>query len=343
MGTDTATVLSPSTTRAGGSNRRLIGLALLAAAVLGGLLVLEVGARIVFDRNGMHYGIEMWKYARALKRQSSNPQMGHEHVPNGQAHLMGTDVRINSRGLRNPEVSAEPTPGVRRLVVLGDSLTFGWGVEEHDTYSRVLEKMLNSAGREYEVINAGVGNYNTSQQVAWFAERGLGYKPDEVVLGFYINDAEPTPRRSESWLASRSYGYVVLASAWDALERALGMSKSFVEYYGDLYEDGNPGWQACQKALDDLVQMCQSRGIALRVMLLPELHYVNDDYPFRFVHQRVASRLSSRGVPVLDLDGTFSGRDPKSLWVSLGDAHPNAVAQRIIAERLFAAMTGSKP
>ena len=322
-----------------GPNRRLVGLILLAVAVVGGLLVLEVAARIVFDRNGMHYGIEMWKYARELKQQSSNPAMGHEHRPNGRARLMGTDVVINSRGLRSPEFNVEPTPGVRRLIVLGDSLTFGWGVEEPDTYSRVLERMLNGSGRRYEVINAGVGNYNTSQEVAWFAERGLAYKPDEVVLGFYINDAEPTPRRSESWLAARSYGYVVLASAWDALQRAMGMKEGFVEYYAQLYRDENPGWQASQKALDLLIETCRSRGIGLRIVLLPELHHVDDSYPFRFVHERVVARVTNQGVPVLDLDGAFKEHRPESLWVSPGDAHPNALAQRIIAQRLFVAMT----
>jgi lysophospholipase L1-like esterase len=339
MRTETGTMLSSSTARTRRSSRRLVGLTLLTAAVIGGLLVLEAAARIVFDRNGMHYGIEMWKYASQLKRESSNPEMGHEHVPNGQAHLMGTDVRINSGGLRSPEIAAERLPGMRRLLVLGDSLTFGWGVEEPDTYSRVLERMLDASGRPYEVINAGVGNYNTSQQVAWFAERGVRYQPDEVILAFYINDAEPTPRRSEAWLAGRSYLYVLAASAWDALLRAVGMKKNLVEYYTDLYADDNPGWQACQNSLDRLIDMCRARGIGIRLVLLPELHYVNDTYPFRFIHQRVAARAGVRGVPVLDLDGAFRDHEPKSLWVSPGDAHPNALAQRIIAQQLFLAMT----
>jgi lysophospholipase L1-like esterase len=342
MRTDTASVQNASAAPAHAPNRRLVALALLAVAVLGGLLVLEAGARIVFDRNGMHYGVEMWKYARLIKRQSANPAMGHEHTPNSRARLMGTDVAINSHGLRSPEFNPDPAPGVRRLIVLGDSLTFGWGVEEPDTYSRVLERMLNASGRPYEVINAGVGNYNTSQQVAWFMERGLTYKPDEVVLGFYINDAEPTPRRSESWLAARSYGYVVLASAWDALLRAMNLKEGFVEYYAALYQDDNAGWQACQKALDQLSQTCRARGIPLRVVLLPELHHVDDSYPFRFVHERVTTRVASQGVPVLDLDGAFKGHEPRTLWVSPGDAHPNALAQRIIAQRLFAAMTDAE-
>jgi hypothetical protein len=60
------------------------------------------------------------------------------------------------------------------------------------------------------------------------------------------------------------------------------------------------------------------------------------------VHERVTTRVASQGVPVLDLDGAFKGHEPRTLWVSPGDAHPNALAQRIIAQRLFAAMTDAE-
>jgi lysophospholipase L1-like esterase len=321
------------------SRRVQVGLLLLLVSLAGGFLVFEAAARVVFDRNGMHYGIEMWKYARSVKRQSASAAIGHEHVPNSQAHLMGTDVRINSQGLRNPEVAPRREPGVRRVLVLGDSLTFGWGVEERETFPRVLERMLNESGRQFEVINAGVGNYNTAQEVAWFTERGLAYEPDEVILGFYINDAEPTPRRTESWLASHSYVYVVLSSAWDALQRQIGLKKGYYDYYADLYDESNPGWRECQAALERLIAICRARGFRISVALLPELHDVEVSYPFRFVHERVAAVVTRQGAPVVDLDGAFRGHEPKSLWVSPGDAHPNALAQRIIAERLFAALT----
>jgi lysophospholipase L1-like esterase len=324
------------------SGRTLVtGLLLLAVAVGAGLLALEAAARVVFDRSGMHYGIEMWKYARLVKRESASPAVGHEHVPRSHARLMGVDVTINSQGLRSPEAAAPKEPGVRRLLVLGDSLTFGWGVDERETYPRVLERMLNAAGRRYEVINAGVGNYNTAQEVAWFTERGLAYAPDEVILGFYINDAEPTPRKTQGWLASRSYLYVVAASFWDAMQRKAGLKEGYVDYYGELYRDGTPGWLSCQAALEQLIAATQVRGIRLTVALLPELHDVEETYPFRFVHEQVAIVLARHGTPVVDLDRAFRGHEPSSLWVSPGDAHPNALAQRIIAERLFEAMTAA--
>jgi lysophospholipase L1-like esterase len=338
MSIDTAKMDATSRAAAGRSRRIRVALLLFMVALVGGIVAVEAASRVVFDRNGMHYGIEMWKYAQLVKRQSSNPAIGHEHAPNRHAHLMGVDVRTNSHGLRSPERPIERQPGVRRVLVLGDSLTFGWGVEEDATYPRVVERLLNESGRPAEVINAGVGNYNTSQQVTWFTERGLVYQPDEVVLGFYINDAEPTPRRRGSWLANRSYLYVLLSSTADASERIVGLKKGYAEYYGDLYGESNPGWRDCQAALEKLISVCRTRGIRLKVVLLPELHDVEATYPFRFVHERVAAVAKRHGGDVLDLDGAFRGHDPKTLWVSPGDAHPNARAHQIIAERLFSAM-----
>jgi hypothetical protein len=339
MRTEDATIHHAADEAVKHRTRAITGLLFFTLALAGGMFLLEGAVRVVFDRNGMHYGIEMWKYAQLVKRQSANAAIGHEHTPNSRARLMGVDVRTNSQGLRNPETSARPDPKIRRVLVLGDSMTFGWGVEERDTYTRVLERMLNATGRRYELINAGVGNYNSSQEVAWFIDRGLAYEPHEVILGYYINDAEPTPRLAEGWLPRYSYLYVLLSSAADALQRAIGWKPGYVEYYAGLYGDQSPGWREAQGALQQLIRTCQMHGIEFRLLLLPELHQVDERYPFRFVHERVRAIAVGQGADVVDLDGAFRGHEPRSLWVSPGDAHPNATAHRIIAEHLFAMMT----
>ena len=81
------------------------------------------------------------------------------------------------------------------MLMLGDSLTFGWGVRIEDTPAKMIERTLNegSAAPRFEVINAGVGNYNTVQEVIYFLDKGQNLNPDVVVLNYFINDAEPTP------------------------------------------------------------------------------------------------------------------------------------------------------
>ena len=60
--------------------RALMGLAIVSLMIALSLGALELATRLFFDSNGMHYGIEMWKYAKTLKRASENWNMGHEHV-----------------------------------------------------------------------------------------------------------------------------------------------------------------------------------------------------------------------------------------------------------------------
>lgn len=67
-------------------------------------------------------------------------------------------VAINSDGLRGREINTPKPPHTFRILAVGDSVTFGYGVREEDTYVKVLERRLNegeSGGREFEVLNGG--------------------------------------------------------------------------------------------------------------------------------------------------------------------------------------------
>ncbi len=320
--------------------RILTRAALLAVVVALCLLALEGMTRLIYNRNGMHFGIEMWKYAKALKRTSPNPDMGHEHVPNREAFLMGVPVKINSAGLRDREFSLDKPDGTYRILALGDSTTFGWGVLQDKTYAKVLEQRLNDnpppgKPRHFEVINSGVGNYNTAQEVAYFKERGRLYHPDMVILGFFVNDAEETPREETGWLARESCLYVFLNSAWDGILRQSHRRPNYRDYYLGLYEEGKPGWTACRRAIRELTAACAAEHIDLRIALIPELHTLGADYEFQSVHEAVRGVAREGGVPAIDLLDGLAGQEPASLWVSPGDVHPNARAQELFAAQLY--------
>ncbi|MBX7166103.1 MAG: SGNH/GDSL hydrolase family protein [Pirellulales bacterium] len=319
-------------------------------ATLVSLVALELATRAIFDRHGMHYAIEMWKYARLLKRPSPVAGMGHEHIPGGRARLMGVDVEINSQGLRGPELSVAKPPGVYRILALGDSITFGWGAAFDASYPAVLQGILNRSAatapadpaatvRRYEVINSGVGNYNTVQEVAYFRERGLALQPDLVMLGFFLNDAEPQSHPARHFLARNSYLYVFAASGYDSLSRGWGLHSDWRDYYAGLYRDSAPGWQACRGAIAELIDLCHEHQLPLVVLLIPELHQLGNDYPFRYVHQKVAALAQGPQVSVLDLTSAFDGQNPPTLWVSPGDAHPNAQGHQILAEAIARGLT----
>ncbi len=97
---------------------------------------------------------------------------------------------INSRGMRGEEYSYEKSPGVFRILVLGDSFAEGYTVNDEDLFSQLLQNQLNNLphGLKYQVINAGTVGYSTDQELLFFETEGRKYLPDVVALLFYEND-----------------------------------------------------------------------------------------------------------------------------------------------------------
>jgi lysophospholipase L1-like esterase len=310
-------------------NDLLKGLAAAVVSFVIFIVMLEISLQI-YTRLFIYYDVEMSRYAAEVKEKADNPAIGHVHIPNAEAYLMGVDVNINSDGFRDQEYPVERT-NKYRIVVLGDSLTFGWGVEQDKTYEHLLEEML-SESRPTEMINTGHGNYNTSQQVALFKEKGLKYNPDKVVVFYFINDAEVTPVRSDWLWVSRLRSVTFLWSRMRGLLSRGSSGQTFESFYSDLYEDDQPGFIAMKDAFIDLRGITEQRGIELQVIMIPELHNLVE-YPFAPEYEKVRSFLESNDIAVMDLTESFAGyEDPAGLWVALDDAHPNAKAHKMIAE-----------
>jgi lysophospholipase L1-like esterase len=99
-------------------------------------------------------------------------------------------VRCNSQGLRDDEHSFAKPAGVRRIVCLGDSFLWGWGVENSQMVSTVLARELADARGGVETINLGVAGYSSVQELARLESDGLAYEPDWTLVLFCGNDLE---------------------------------------------------------------------------------------------------------------------------------------------------------
>src|SRR5438132_1987962 len=114
-----------------------------------------------------NYDIEMWRYAKELKARSADPALAFDHVKSRSAVLQRVDVRLNEWGMRGDAI--EPVAyGGRCILFLGGSITLGWGAAEMDTVEAKLQKQLRDAGETVQVLNGGVGNYNTERYVSRF-------------------------------------------------------------------------------------------------------------------------------------------------------------------------------
>jgi len=317
----------------------LFNLILLLVTVLVCSAALEIVLRVVFARS-LDFSMEMWKYAVQLKEPVANSELSFVHAPNRSAFLMGVPVAINSHRLRDREYSEVKPPGMYRIVILGDSTTFGWGVRLEETAAKILEKELNAASlppyRHFEVLNAGVGNYDTVQEVAHYENLDRAFRPDLVILEYFINDAEPVPSERHMWLLDRSYLLAFSVSRFDTLMQFAGLRPRWDKYYRSLYDDSRPGFQAAKNALGKLDGLTKQDGARLLVAILPELHRINGDYPFTVEHQKIKDLLGSRQVPVIDLIDGLRGHGPESsLWVTPEDPHPNGKANALIADQML--------
>lgn len=321
----------------------LFGCVALLISVAIFLVALEVLTRTVID-DGMNFDLEMWKYARQIKRVSPIAGLGHDHRPNTSGRLMGVDVAINSFGLRDREFETDKPQGVVRILMLGDSVTFGWGVAAEDTVAKKLERRLNAEpqGPPVEVINAGVGNYDTVMEVLSFIERDSILKPDIVVLNYFINDAEPVPARRNISLLEHSYAAVYFMGRLDILRRQYFDKGDWKEYYAGLYKEDSEGWRQARLAFDRLAKFCREHGMQLMIVNYPELHQL-DPYPFPQVTASIKGFAEELDVPFLDLTPSIGGLAPSSLWVSPTDAHPNRIATDRFADAIEDALLQSFP
>jgi hypothetical protein len=114
-----------------------------------------------------------WKY---------HPLWGWHHDPGQHGIFESAEFRIavsiNQKGLRDRDYSYERTSEKKRILVLGDSFVWGFGVEQDQIFTEQLEDLLPNV----EVINAGVSGYSTDQELLWLKSEGVKYDPDLGIL-----------------------------------------------------------------------------------------------------------------------------------------------------------------
>jgi hypothetical protein len=321
----------------------LLNLILTVVSMLVFSMFLEIMLRVRFARS-MDFSMEMWKYAIALKQPVANPRLSFIHRPNSSAFLMGVPFETNSAGLRDWEHPREKPPGTYRILWLGDSTAVGWGVPLEGSAPKLLEKRLSNSGHGiFEVLNAGVGNYNTVQEVEHYVTMDRSFHPDLVILEYFINDAEPVPRERNVGPMSYAYLPAFATSRFDGLLRLFGVRSGWRDYYSSLYLDGSPGLEAAKSALRRLADITAGDGTGLLILILPELHRINGSYPFEKEQRKIEDSLDSQKTRWIDLISCLRDHGPEAeLWITPADAHPNVKANTLIATCVGAAVADER-
>jgi hypothetical protein len=269
--------------------------------------------------------------------------------------------RTNADGFRDPP-RGRKRAGVPRVLVLGDSYAFGWGVDDAQPFPQRTEALLRERGIAAEVINAGVPGYNTEQEALLLAELMPSYAPDMVVLAYVMNDAEPQNNVPQP--PAVTYRYAV-SWVWEdarevAMRRLAGRkewtspNKQAMDFdYVKGFAPDSPKWRASRAALGRIAAACRAAGVPLAVLILPDFTQPFDaSYPDGLIHRSVAGWSRELGVECVDLMPLFAERDHRNFMI-LTDGHPNARAHDVIASvlrdrivadlRLAPAATASRP
>lgn len=169
--------------------RWLFKLILVGGTTLFTLVLLEVAVRIM--NPPIQVGPALVRFSETL---------GFELKPNldcrRRSSEYDTTIQTNSLGMRGPEVAMPKPDGVVRVLCIGDSFTFGRGVDHDETFVQLLEQQLNerNANASYELLNAGVVGWGTGNQLIYLQECGIDLAPDIVLLQMYKNDFDDNMR-----------------------------------------------------------------------------------------------------------------------------------------------------
>lgn len=151
------------------------------------LLLLEMMVRFFMPQD-LRFNFSQW-----------DEYVGFVNIPGVEGVTIHQDYRmtvsINSKGLRDREADYVKANNTYRIGVFGDSFTFGEGVQNNETYPKLLEDLLNADeqlnvfGKKIEVLNFGIGKTGTSHQYALYRKEGKKYHLDLVIVGFFaLND-----------------------------------------------------------------------------------------------------------------------------------------------------------
>jgi hypothetical protein len=269
----------------------------------------------------------------------------------GALQLMNS-AHYNSFGYRDVEHTIAKPQGVYRIVVIGDSFTFGNGIKNpEDIYSRLLQKKLDivSPGK-YEVITLGTGGYSTLDEYNVLNNLALNLSPDLIILGYYANDAEGLnsrvgyekmffqhyliPWEAGAILYTHSYMYYFMESRLMNIAGKFGHELTYIDYLNHLYSDSNPFFPEHRKYLSGFINISNAHKVPVAVLNFPAFSD-SKEYPFQYISDYVKNISLSNNASFIDMETYFSAYNADALRVSFLDGHMNELGHNITANVLF--------
>jgi lysophospholipase L1-like esterase len=332
---------------------------LLAAASCGLVVLAVVGAEAVARRVAPDYLVER----RGLYVYSDT--LGWTARRGATAVLDGRKVTINARGYRGHALALPKPPGLTRVVLLGDSIAFGLGVADGETFADLLQARENGI----EVGNMAVQGYGPGQSLLVLLGEGLRARPDAVVMAFCLDNdfadallsvalydgrwrkprfvlqgdrlvldrsalALTGPQRALQWLSDHSHLFNRL-STLGPRPASLG-GAHWTDRKHEALRDEGYALRLSLAIVRRMDALCRERGIPFVLAAFP--HW----FTYRskpWLPQRFLESLRAEGIAVLDMSDRFVARGETFRAIALdGGGHLSPLGHAIAAEELESAI-----
>jgi len=281
-----------------------------------------------------NYDIEMWKYAKSLKVRSKNEKIGHTHRKNRSEILQEVEIKTNNLGQRDVYIDNEMLKNYNRsFLILGSSITLGWGVENSETLTNQLNKISNNNNNKWIFINGGIGNYNTQRYVNNYLDNWSNLNITDLAIIFFVNDTEILKNKETSFLIEHSHFAVII---WKLLNsyKSKFQKENIDNYYKKLYEDDYDGYLLAKDNLIKLKKHCDFNNINCYIINMPDIHQLSP-YKLGFINEKIELLAKENNFKYFDLLGIFDGIDEKKIWNNYNDPHPNGYAHGLMARVIY--------
>ena len=323
-------------------------------AILIGLLLGFAACEIVLRLTGLAPEAAVISVGRF--RLSANPELVYEPIPNfefeGEVRYFYEFRGIsNGLGFRDRDHDVTKPPGVYRILVLGDSIAMGLRTDDtDDIFPSALERSLRATGRNVEVLNFGVSGYNTQQEVAMLADRGLAFDPDLVVLQYCLNDRAhvdggitQTLRRQESrsGIVDRALTSPHLyRSAIYRFVRFRVFTASYERRHAERLRTAQAlGQDTVSESFKRLRRIADDHDFDVLVVVFPMFKNFPPQAE-RSEHRRIEALSRAQGFHHLDLVPTFEtcrGAAAEPAWLDV--YHPSARGHGCVGEAIASYVT----
>lgn len=301
----------------------------ICVAILSCEIILRVKHSII-----PNYDIEMWKYAKQLKIQVKDKNIGHVHVPNEQGIFQKTNISTNSFGQRDIDYDNNYLEKFeKRFLVIGSSIPLGWGVDKEKTFSNQLNYKSIKNGKNWIFINGGIGNYNSTRYVNNYLKNWKDLKFNNIIITYFVNDSEVLNNRKVNFFIEHTHIGVVLWKLLKSFDSTL-KKENLYDYYKRIYDEDYEGLKVAKAELLKLKKHCDINKIRCILINMPDIHQLNP-YRLKFINEKIQNFAEQNDIEYLDLLPIFENVDENKIWNKYQDPHPNEYAHKIISRKIF--------